>query len=80
MSLTKYKIDKAKATGQYYLVGGNRVHLAEVESDLVAEKLFKAGIPGVTQIEAAQPVAEIPAETAEPAVETPAEPVAKPKR
>ena len=60
MPLTKFKIDQAIAANQYYLVGGNRVHLAEVDSDLVAEKLFKAGIAGVTQIETAQPVLEAP--------------------
>jgi len=77
MPLTKYKIDKEVAANQYYLVGGNRIHLAEVDGDLVAEKLFKAGIAGVSQVEAApaSPVAE-----AEPAVLPEAEaPVVKKK-
>lgn len=77
MALTKFKIDQAIAANQYYLVGGIRVHLAEVDSDLVAEKLFKAGIAGVSQVEPAQPVAELPAET--PA-DTPAELPAKSKK
>lgn len=62
MPLSKFKIDQAIAKNQYYLVGGNRVHLAEVDSDLVAEKLFKAGVAGVSQVEVVQPVADLPAE------------------
>ena len=63
MPLTKYKIDKEKTKGQYFLVGGNRVHLAEVDSDLVAEKLFKAKIPGVSLLETVSPVPVLPAES-----------------
>lgn len=69
MPLTKFKIDKEVANNQYYLVGGNRVHLAEVDSDLVAEKLFKAGIAGVSQIEIV-PVAQATAEPISELAET----------
>lgn|GEM_PF-4446752 len=51
MPLTKYSINKEIAKGKYYLVAGNRVHLADVDNDSIAEKLFNAKVKGVSLAE-----------------------------
>lgn len=77
MPLIKFAIDKAKAANSTYLVAGNRVRLADVDNDSIAEKLFNAKVSGVTlvQIEADEPAA-LPVAEPEPLVLPAAEPVA----
>jgi uncharacterized protein YunC (DUF1805 family) len=78
MPLLKYAIDRNAAKGKYYLVAGNRVHLADVGTDSVAEKLFNAKVKGVSLLEPmvtapvseAAVVAEEPSVTAETPVST----------
>jgi hypothetical protein len=50
MSLIKFAIDKSIAQNKTYLVGGNRVRLADVDNDSIAEKLFNAKVKGVSQV------------------------------
>ena len=51
MPLIKFSIDKSEAGNSTYLVAGNRVRLADVDNDLVAEKLFNAKVPGVSLVQ-----------------------------
>jgi len=77
MPLIKFAIDKAKAANRTYLVAGNRVRLAEVDNDSVAEKLFNAKVPGVSQVPTAPEVLLVePVAATEPAALPAPEPVA----
>jgi hypothetical protein len=77
MPLIKFAIDKAKAENKTYLVAGNRVRLADVDNDSVAEKLFNAKVPGVSQVKIqAEELAVLPETEAEPILLSAAEPVA----
>lgn len=62
MALIKFKIDKNIAENKHYLVAGNRVRMADIDSDSVAEKLFNANVKGVSLVEIVQPIAEVQVE------------------
>ena len=62
MALIKFVIDKNFAN-KHYLVAGNRIRLADVDNDAVAEKLFNAKVKGVSLMEVVQPAAQLPEST-----------------
>jgi hypothetical protein len=77
VALVKYNIDKNIAANKHYLVAGNRIRLADVDTDAVAEKLFNANVKGVSLAEVAQPILEV---AVEPVTEVVAKPAAPKKQ